>query len=120
MIIYPPDHHSEIIIGLYENIGFSPEIGKSNFDLTPSNSSSEISVSTDIDNQTANIKVVTFGKNILTEVRRIINNICANHISTVFIRLRLVDPLTAKYTSEFEKMGFFFPVSIHVLLPMMN
>lgn len=108
MIIYPPDHHSEIIIGLYENIGFSPEIGKSNFDLTPSNSSSEISVSTDIDNQTANIKVVTFGKNILTEVRRIINNICANHISTVFIRLRLVDPLTAKYTSEFEKMGFFF------------
>ena len=108
MIIYPPEHHAEMIVGLYEHIGFNPEIRISNTMITPDVDKSVLSVKTDLDNFTADITVVTFGKNVLTEVHRILVNLCHNHTATIYLRIRLTDPITAKYTAEFEKMGFFF------------
>lgn len=108
MIMYPPEHHTEMIADLYENIGFVPEIRKANKLITPYVVSSVLSVKTDLDNFTADITVNTFGKNILKEVLRVRENLCHNHFATVCLRIRLADPFTAKYTAEFEKMGFFF------------
>ena len=108
MTIYPPGHHAEMITGLYEHIGFRPEISTSNMFVTPDTDKSVLSVKTDLDNFTADIWVVTYGKNILTEVHRIMENLSHNRTATIYLRLRLTDPATAKYTSEFEKMGFFF------------
>ena len=108
MIIYPPEHHTEMIANLYENIGFVPEIRKSNKLITPYVVSSVLSVKTDLDNFTADITVVTFGKNILAEVLRVRDNLCHNHFAAVYLRISLTDPFTAKYTAEFENMGFFF------------
>lgn len=108
MTIYPPEHHADIIAGLYEHIGFNPEINLSNTAIAPGIEESVLSVKTDLDNLTADIAVTTFGKNILAEVHRILKSLCHNHTATIYLRIRLTDPFTAKYTTEFEKMGFFF------------
>jgi serine/threonine-protein kinase RsbW len=108
MTIYPPGHHAEMIAALYENIGFNPEIGRSNTAIAPDVDKSVLSVDTDLDNLTADITLTTFGKNILAEVHRILKNLCHNNTATIYLRIRLTDPFTAKYTAEFEKMGFFF------------
>ena len=108
MTIYPPEHHAEMIAGLYEHIGFSPEISISNKFIEPIINKSVLSAKTDLDNLAADIWVVTYGKNILEEVHRILHNFCRNNTVTIYLRIRLTDPATAKYTAEFEKMGFFF------------
>lgn len=106
--IYPPEHHAEIIASLYKHIGFNPGIILSNITTAPDVDKSVLNVKTNLENLTADITVTTYGKNILTEVHRIMKKLCYHHIVTIYLRIRLTDPFTAKYTADFEKMGFFF------------
>ena len=97
-----------MIAGLYEHIGFNPEIKTANIKATPEIEKSVISVKTNLNALIADLTVKTFGKDILPEVFRIFKELCINRTETIYLRLRLNDPFTAKYTAEFEKMGFFF------------
>jgi serine/threonine-protein kinase RsbW len=108
LIIYPPEHHAKIISGLYEHIGFKPEIKTANNKLSPDLNKSVLSVKTDIDDLTADIIIKTYGKDIISEVHRILKDLCINRTEAIYLRMKLNDPFTAKYTAEFEKMGFFF------------
>ncbi|MCD4698018.1 MAG: GNAT family N-acetyltransferase, partial [Bacteroidales bacterium] len=108
LVIYPPAHHLKMIAGLYEHIGFKPEINTTDIKTTPEIDKSVISVKTNLSALTADLTVKTFGKDILPEVFRIFKELCINRTETIYLRLRLNDPFTANYTAEFEKMGFFF------------
>jgi len=108
LIIYPPEHHAEMIADLYENIGFKPEIRKPNMLIEPDSNKSILNVKTDLDNNTADITINTIGKNIIVHVRRTLDHLCHNNIATIYLRMKLSDHNMARYTTEIEKMGFFF------------
>jgi len=48
------------------------------------------------------------GKDVLFEAKKSLNDFCHKRYETIYLHLKLRDPLTAKYSSEFEKMNFFF------------
>ncbi|RLD54691.1 MAG: hypothetical protein DRJ05_14185 [Bacteroidetes bacterium] len=108
LVIYPPAHHLEMIVGLYGHIGFKPEIKTTDNKTAPEIDKSILSVKTDLNALIANINVKTYGKDILPEILKVLKELCINRTETIYLRLRLNDPFTSKYTAEFEKMGFFF------------
>ena len=108
LVIYPPEHHLEMIAGLYNHIGFSPEIKTTDGKTAPKVDKSVLSVKTNLNALTADITVKTYGKDILPEVLKVFKELCINRTETIYMKMKLNDPFTARYTAEFEKMGFFF------------
>ena len=108
MIIYPPKKHLNIIKRIYDNLEltlkFSNSIPKGNIEKDHS----IIKISIDNLNHVAIINVIEFGKDIIFEIQKNLNNFCLKRYETIYLNLKLSDPLTAKYSSEFEKMNFFF------------
>lgn len=108
LVIYPPGHHKEIITGLYDHIGIKPAIEHADMQKIPENDESILFVIPNQNFNTANIWIKAYGKNIIQEVYQIFKHLCVNRTETIYLKMRLNDPFTAKYTAEFEKMGFFF------------
>ena len=57
---------------------------------------------------TADIDVNAYGKDVAQVVARTLKRLCAEKLETIYLFLRLADPLTAVMSPEFEKLGFFF------------
>lgn len=108
LTIYPPEHHREMISGLYSYIGFSPDNSGNNGMGDPEHDLSVVSVRTNVSSQTADIYIIEYGRDIISEIHRKLRGLCINRTETIFLRMRLSDPFTALFTKEFERMGFFF------------
>jgi len=108
MIIYPPKKHFNIIKRIYDNLSLKPIFSDSIQKEITEKNQSIIKVSIDNVNHVAIINVIEFGKDIIFEINNSLNDFCHKRYETIYLNLKLSDPLTAKYFSEFEKMNFFF------------
>ncbi len=103
--IFPPPHHAEMILRLYEGLGAHPKPVRQQIDLPQTDSSVRVTVDP---YHTAKIEVMQYGGNVVSEVKRNLRALCIDRIEAVYLFLNLCNPLTARMTADFEKMGFFF------------
>ncbi len=108
MIIYYPKKHTNIIKRIYDNLNLKPKFIEVNQKKINEKNQSIIKVSIDNVSHIAIIKVIEYGKDVLFEIKETLNDFCHKRYETIYLYLKLSDPLTAKYSPEFEKMNFFF------------
>ena len=56
----------------------------------------------------ARMVIGRYGGNVVDELRKKVKEICRQKTEIINLFLNLSDPLTGTYTSQFEKLGFFF------------
>jgi len=106
--IYPPEHHKEIIGEIYYNIKLQPQFIAFNEKMEVSVNESVINIQTDQLNMVGKIRVKKYGNDILPEIQKSLKALCVDRMDTIYLYLKLSDPFTAKFTEEFENLGFFF------------
>jgi anti-sigma regulatory factor (Ser/Thr protein kinase)/RimJ/RimL family protein N-acetyltransferase len=109
--IYAPPQHRSFICKLYKNLGANVA------PATPVNSLKrslaeksvfEIKSSVFIPAGVAVIEIVHYGKNIVSEIRNLLKQLCLKHYDLILMYLNMSDTGTFYLTEEFEKLGFFF------------
>ncbi len=105
--LYLPAEHSEIITDLYTSLGVQVEPQTLN---NNQGNAAESTYKVDFFNHrnTAFITVKEYGDDIVSKVAFELKNACYEKNDIIFMNLNLSDPLTARYCSEFEKLGFVF------------
>lgn len=113
IIIYPPQHHKDIVTKLFKNVGVPfvecPIPAKRPQDYL--NDESALKIKTSDWLGLAQIKILQYGKNIISEIETKLHELCSMDIPdirSIHLYLSLNDPLTYYLTPEFEKLGFFF------------
>jgi serine/threonine-protein kinase RsbW len=105
--LYIPPHHQRMVAGIYKNLGMAPEISnKVKIQKTDGNSIFKIKVIVPLN--FARIIMERYGENAIQEVGTKLKELCLKKIEVIHLYLNLFDPLTARLTDEFEKLGFFF------------
>lgn len=110
--IYPPQRHKVMVAKLFNNIGVSFKCripAKRPQDYF--NDESVLKIKTSDWLGLAQIKVLQYGKNIISEIETKLHELCSMDIPdirSIHLYLSLNDPLTYYLTPEFEKLGFFF------------
>lgn len=107
--VYAPDHHKDMIAALYKEMGILPEIKNA----LPAKTKKIAATSIVKIRQIASISLARmiierYGRNIVSEIRSKVKEICRQKTETINLFLNLSDPLTGMYTPQFEKLGFFF------------
>ncbi|HOW24607.1 MAG TPA: ATP-binding protein [Bacteroidales bacterium] len=109
LLLYPPEHHREMISKMYESLGASHQfLQPESRDVPFKTPVSVLYTGLNELEGCGEIYVMNYGENIRREIRRTLRSFCVRHISTINLFLKLTDPLTSLLTEEFEKMGFFF------------
>jgi len=105
--IYAPLHHADMITQIYEHQGVQAEIllPSAGMDIPAEEPIIEVKYDPSI---IAFITIKQYGKNVLSEVSRILKGLCIQRIETIYLYLPLNSPNTAILTHEFEELGFFF------------
>ncbi|RPI79884.1 MAG: GNAT family N-acetyltransferase [Desulfobacteraceae bacterium] len=110
VVIYPPPHHKIFIQNIYENIGLERIYGDTGTQISADHKDKNgAAISTTVI-QTYNraiIEVGNYGKDVVSEVRAKLKELCQKKIDQILLYLNLEDPQTASLCAEFEKMGFF-------------
>ncbi len=110
LILYPPEHHREMVEWLYAHIGSASH----QFAAAPADSAAglpaegEVCTELFMTENCAEIYVLRYGRNTRQEVRKTLRDLCLKSIAAIQLFLRLADPFTYLLTAEFEQMGFFF------------
>lgn len=107
--IHPPGHHKEMIRRIYQNLGISPTI------LTSEEGSPDTRDQTSVFRvkvyglmEMALIFIERYGKNIVSEIKRKLRELCLKKIEIVNLYLDLSNSLTPRLTGQLEELGFFF------------
>jgi anti-sigma regulatory factor (Ser/Thr protein kinase)/GNAT superfamily N-acetyltransferase len=109
MPLYVPEHHSDMIGKLYQNIGVSPEFSKpAGVWLSPQNERSEMNIKSITSLNFGLVEIVKYGSGVVEEVRSTLRDLCLKKTDVINLHLDLADPATFHLTAEFEKLGFFF------------
>jgi serine/threonine-protein kinase RsbW len=107
--IYAPHHHKDIIAALYQELGVQPEIKKTAPVKTKRAAATSIVKIWQVASMSyARIIIDRYGRNIVSELRNKVKEICRQKTEIVNLFLNLSDPLTGIYAAQFEKLGFFF------------
>jgi serine/threonine-protein kinase RsbW len=107
--IYAPPHHGDIIGDLYNELGLAPKINTSvSAEAKKATSPSVFRIKLVGAMSFARIIIARYGPNIVAELKAKVNELCQKKTEILNLYLNLYDPLTALYTAQFEKMGFFF------------
>ena len=111
--IYPPAKHKAMIQRLYDQLKMTPHIkhlpesglkdANNNLD---DESVIQINIMKSVD--FAQIKIETYGKGIIDEIKKIIRDLCLKKISAITIHINLSDPITPWFSEKIEEMGCFF------------
>ena len=107
--IYAPDHHKDMIAALYKELGVRPKIKKAlpaKKKTAPATSIVKIKQVPPM--RYARMIIDRYGRNIVSESRNKVREICQQKTEIVNLFLNLSDPLTGTYVPKFEKLGFFF------------
>jgi anti-sigma regulatory factor (Ser/Thr protein kinase)/RimJ/RimL family protein N-acetyltransferase len=109
--IYAPPQHSAFIAKLYKdmsvNVAAIAPCKLLDIGLAPE-SVFKIKSSVFIPAGVAVIEISRYGKNIVTEVRNLLKQLCLKHYDLILMYLNMLDTGTFYLTEEFEKLGFFF------------
>jgi anti-sigma regulatory factor (Ser/Thr protein kinase) len=107
--LFPPEHHREIVEKLYRNLGAKEHRYLAVPDVSfEAEQSSVMETGCNESESCAEIFVQKFGPEIVREVHRLLRRFCVQQIACINLFLNLEDPGTYSFTSEFEKLGFFF------------
>ncbi|MBU2652149.1 MAG: ATP-binding protein [Bacteroidetes bacterium] len=107
-IIYTPEQHREILRKIYDHLEVKPEFVLPVKGLQLPEEPTIISTTGDSKTLTAIIKIEKYGKDVMEVLYRNLRGACILKNETVYLFLKLDDPITAIMTKEFETMGFFF------------
>jgi len=105
--IYAPLHHVDMITQIYEHQGVPVEVLKPapGIDIPDEEAILEVKYDPSI---IAFITVKQYGRNVTSEVSRILKGLCIQRIETIYLYFPLNEPHTALLTADFEALGFFF------------
>lgn len=106
--IYPPRKHEKMIRKMYGFIGGDPEIRTIAVAPELPRKSSVLRVNTNASLVTASIFVIDYGEDLVKEIADITKRLCRDRIMTIYLYLKLADPLTAVAVEDTEEQGFFF------------
>jgi serine/threonine-protein kinase RsbW len=107
--VYAPDHHKDMIAALYKEMRILPEIKKALPAKTKKIAATSIVKIRQIASMSlARMIIERYGRNIVSEIRNKVKEICRQKTETINLFLSMSDPLTGIYTPQFEKLGFFF------------
>ena len=107
--VYAPDHHKDMIAALYKEMGIRPEFKKAVSAKTKKAAATSIVKIRQIASmRLARMTIERYGRNIVSELRNKVKEICRQKTETINLFLNMSDPLTGIYAPQFEKLGFFF------------
>jgi hypothetical protein len=109
LVIYPPPHHKDMIIRLYQNLGIGPQArtpGGSASQNLPSQSIVHIKMVASM--SFALIEIVSHGTNILADIKGRLKELCLKKIEIINLYLNLGSPMIPDLVKELENVGFFF------------
>jgi serine/threonine-protein kinase RsbW len=107
--IYAPRHHRDMIAALYEELGVRPETNKALPAKTKAAAAKSIVKIKQITSMNyARMIIERYGRNIVSEIKSKVKEICLQKTDIINLYLNLADPLTGTYAAEFENLGFFF------------
>lgn len=109
--LHPPAAHHDIIVKIHEALGLPDSIVAATdktLDDVQLRGQSRLMLERTPDTNTAIIRVLGYGADILQEVHGQLRACCLDKIDVIQLHLNLEDELTALLTPEFEQMGFFF------------
>lgn len=109
--LHPPATHHDIIVKIYEALGLPDSIvivSDKTLNDVRLHGQSRLMLERTPDTNTAIIRVLDYGADILQEVHGQLRACCLDKIDVIQLHLDLEDELTALLTPEFEQMGFFF------------
>lgn len=107
LAVYPPPHHRDMIVALYNHLGMSPRI-MSQASVSEQAAEPIVKTSAPGIRGFARIDVERYGPNVVPEVRARLQDLCVKHAEVIHLYLDLEDPGTAWYCERFEELGFFF------------
>jgi anti-sigma regulatory factor (Ser/Thr protein kinase)/GNAT superfamily N-acetyltransferase len=109
--LYAPTKHKDFLAELYANLGIKPQF------MTPEESPVTVYQSESILKTKsaasmppgyASIEIMRYGKNIVSELRNTLRELCLKRYDVIALYLDLRDPVTFHLVPEFEALGFFF------------
>jgi hypothetical protein len=107
--IYAPHHHKNMIAALYKELGVRPEMKKAGPAKTKKAASSSVFKMKQFESMSyARIIIDRFGQNIVDELKNKVKALCLKKTEIISLYINLADPQTGTYTTQFEKLGFFF------------
>jgi anti-sigma regulatory factor (Ser/Thr protein kinase)/N-acetylglutamate synthase-like GNAT family acetyltransferase len=109
--IYAPPQHWSFIAKLYESLGANAEAAAPADPLQTSlaeESVFKIKSSVFIPGGVVVIEIVRYGKNIVSEIKNLLKQLCLKRYDLILMYLNMSDSGTFYLTEEFEKLGFFF------------
>ena len=110
--LFAPDHHKDIIAALYKEMGIRPEIIKAvpakKNKAAAAAAASIVKIRQVASMNYARMIIERYGRNIVSELRNKVKEICRQKTETINLFLNMSDPLTGIYAPQFEKLGFFF------------
>lgn len=109
LMLYPPEHHRVMIEKIYENIrGIHSYAAPAGSEAALPDNPSVIETEIFSSENCAEIYVISYGADVVQAVKRILRDLCLKKVAFICLSLSLENPKTYFFTSEFEKMGFFF------------
>ena len=107
--IFIPEQHKAMVGKIYDNLGINhhctiPSVDENRFDISESLLEGGLNELEGC----VELYVMTYGADILHQLRKALRNYCLQQVSAINVFLKLTDPRTYWLTAEIEKMGFFF------------
>ena len=107
--IYAPHHHKDIIAALYKELGVHPEIKNAlPVKMQQAAATSIVKIKQVASMNYARMIIERYGRNIVSEIKNRVKEICLQKTDILNLFLNMSDPLTGTYASQFENLGFFF------------
>ncbi|MFH1737876.1 MAG: ATP-binding protein [bacterium] len=105
--IYPPEHHKEMILKLYENVGV-PVTASEPEDSNLPKKQTVMSVNVNSKKALAEIRIPEYGENVITSLRQELRRLRHDEVRVIEMFLDLKDPVTPLIVPSLEELGFLF------------
>lgn len=105
--LFFPERHAEMLSRIFDWQGREISVSRTVGELKPPDGPLNLQVNMD-SSSTVSLRLKRYGRGVVPEVRMRLRQACLERVDAVFLSLDLSDPLTARFTPEFEAMGFFF------------
>jgi serine/threonine-protein kinase RsbW len=117
-ILYPPEHHANMITTIYGDLGLEPQLKRNRMAAAAVKQKHAVFHINLIGSlQFARISITCYGDDIITELKTKVKALCLKKIEVIHLFLNLSDPLTALFGGQFESLGFFFAGVLPAGLP---